>query len=66
MKKRDIKIKNFFSAGSLKNSYFRKYIKKQTNNQSKKFDICIVYVKKNFLKMIKDFHQKHQMIVLLY
>lgn len=42
MKKRDIKIKNFFSAGSLKNSYFRKYIKKQTNNQSKKFDICIV------------------------
>ena len=42
MKKRDIKIKNFFSVGSLKNSYFRKYIKKKTNNQNKSFDICFV------------------------
>ena len=42
MKKRDIKIKNFYSVGSLKNSYFRKYIQKKTDNQNKNFDICFV------------------------
>ena len=42
MKKKGIKIKNFFSVGSLKNSYFRKYIQKKIDSQNKNFDICFV------------------------
>lgn len=42
MKKKGIKIKNFFSVGSLKNSYFKKYIQKKIDNQNKNFDICFI------------------------
>tara|TARA_Y100000591_G_C21791261_1_gene676682 strand:- start:213 stop:1334 length:1122 start_codon:yes stop_codon:yes gene_type:complete len=42
MKKKNIKIKNFFSVGSIKNSYFRKYIQKKTDKEKKNFDICFV------------------------
>ncbi len=41
MKNNNIKIKNFFSFGSLRNSYYSKYLHKD-DNEKKNYDICVV------------------------
>ena len=41
LKNNNIKIKNFFSFGSLRNSYYSKYLHKN-DNEKKDYDICVV------------------------
>ena len=41
LKNNNIKIKNFFSFGSLRNSYYSKYLHKD-DNEKKNYDICVV------------------------
>lgn len=56
-KKKKIKVKNFFSAGSLKSSYYRYFISKKKNNEKKNYDICLVgktiYRENKFLPSIR-------------
>ena len=42
MKKKNINLKNFFSAGSLRNSYYKQYLYKEKKDTIKDFDICLV------------------------
>ncbi len=42
MRKKEIYVKNFIPAGSLKNSYFKNFIKKNDNDLKNNFDICFV------------------------
>lgn len=51
MMKKEIYVKNFISVGSLKNSYFKNFIKKNDNNLKKNFDIS--FVSKNIFEKEK-------------
>ena len=42
MKSKNIKIKNFFSAGSLRNSYFKNFLYDQNSSLEKRYDICLI------------------------
>ena len=42
MKKKKIKIKNYFAVGSLKNSYYKNFISTKKNKLKKKYDICFI------------------------
>ena len=45
MRKKNINLKNFFSVGSLRNSYYKQYLYKEKKNAVKNFDICLVQKK---------------------
>ena len=42
MKKKKIKVKNYFPIGSLKNSYYKNFISTKKNEIKKKYDICFI------------------------
>ncbi len=42
MKKKNINYKNFFSAGSLRNSYYKQHLYKEKKDIIKDFDICLI------------------------
>lgn len=42
MKNKNIKVKNFFAIGSMRNSYFKYFIYPQKKNLEKRYDICLV------------------------
>ena len=42
MKTKNIKVKNFFAIGSIRNSYFKYFIYPQKKHLKKRYDICLV------------------------
>ena len=42
IQKKNIKVKNFFPIGSLRNSYYKKFIHAEKNDFKKSYDICFV------------------------
>lgn len=61
-KKKNIKVRNFFIIGSLRNSYYKYYIQPFESNDKKKYDIC--FVNKRLFKFNKPYDTPHAKISL--